>query len=173
MLYQAADTVGINNERISIVLGLVTLLFILTTFASCRTCFSWLTLLGVKNLLKSKGYQTFSKYHSVYWWLFGVAIVSHVFIAIGHTGFPQIGDPDAGAHWIILIPGFVGALSSLTIFSSCRAFPRLIAPTTSRFSLTGKTYRTFFKYHAYYWLVLWALITLHFTAGYLHAGLWP
>jgi hypothetical protein len=173
MLFQAVDNSGVNGERIAIILGLITLLLALAAFASCRTCLSWLNRAGIKNLPKSKAYQSFYKYHAVIWWLFGVSLISHVFMAMGHTGLPEAGDPDAGSHWLVIIPGFFGALFSFSIFSSCRIFPRLVSMASSSLILNNLAYRLFFKYHTYFWLALGLLIAAHFTAGYRHAGVWP
>jgi hypothetical protein len=173
MLFQAVDSSGFIYERIAIILGLITLILALASLASCRSCLSWLNYLGVNNLLKNKGYLAFYKYHSIFWWLFGVALASHIFMAIGHTGLPQAGDPDAGSHWLILIPGFFGALFSLSIFSSCRIFPKLITPGSTGQTLSNTFYRVFFKYHVYYWLAFGLLIIFHFFSGFSHSGLWP
>ena len=173
MLFQAVDNSGVNGERIAIILGFITLLLALAAFASCRTCLSWLNRAGIRNLPNHKGYQTFYKYHTVIWWLFGVSLISHVFMAVGHIGLPQADDPDAASHWLIIVPGFGGALFSLSIFSSCRIFPRLISIASSRLILNNLTYRLFFKYHTYFWLAFGMFIAAHFTAGYWHAGVWP
>jgi hypothetical protein len=173
MLFDSDAGISFVNERVAIILGLITLLLALASFISCRSCLSWLNRFGVKNLLNQKGYLAFYKFHSIFWWLFGVSLVSHVFMAVGHTGLPEAGDPDAFSHWIILIPGFFGALFSLSIFSSCRIFPRLVSPAKPGRTLNNPIFKIFYKYHVYYWLAFGLLILSHFLAGFSHTGLWP
>lgn len=164
---------AIYNERLAILLGVITLACALATFASCRSCVSLFNHIGLKNLTQIKGYQSFYKYHTYYWWVFGVVLLSHIMMATVHSGLPQAGDPDAGIHWVILLVGMGGALSALALFSSCRVSPRLLAPTAPKISLANKTYRTFFNLHSYYWWILAAFIAGHFTVSFLHAGIWP
>lgn len=172
MAYKITGTAAIYNERIAIILGLVTLLAAIATFASCRTLFYIFNSFGVSTV-KSKAYQLFSRYHSYYWFIFGAALVAHLMMAIFHTGLPQAGDADAGVHWIILILGFVGMLSTVVLFTTCKISPRLLAPATPKLSLKNNVYRTVFQYHSYYWLAFALSIAGHFVVGYLHAGIWP
>ncbi len=172
-LFQTPETSAVYYERLAIVLGITVLVFGLSTFLSCRVCISWFSFLGVKNLARKNGYSSFYKYHTYYWWAFGVSLVAHILVATLHTGLPQAGDPDAGVHWIILASGLLGGVSAASVFSSCRVLPRLLAMLTPDKPLNQPLYRSYYKYHAYFWLV-WALVVAaHFTTSYNHAGLWP
>ena len=164
---------AVYGERIAIALGLGTTVMGLAVFISCRTFVSLLSQAGTMRGLRSRAYQTFSGYHVYYWWFFGVCVTSHVMMASFHTGLPQPGDPDAGAHWLILSLGAVGALSVLAVLFSCRLSRRLLAPTVSALSFASKPYRSFFKYHSHYWWILVVLVAAHFATSYLHAGVWP
>lgn len=171
--FQISAQAAVYNERIAISLGFVTLALALAIFISCRSFVTLLMRFGLKNPTKNKAYQSFYRYHTYYWWFFGVSVVSHIMMATLHTGLPQAGDPDAGIHWIILILGLMSALSGLALFASCRAYSRLLTPAIPKLSFTGRTYKSFFSYHSYYWLVFALLVAGHFVVSYLHAGIWP
>ena len=173
MLFEASNATPIYNERLAIVLGLITLLLAVTSFISCRTCVSWLKYLGLQNITTSRGYETFNRYHIYYWWAFGVFLTSHVLVAVAHTGWPQAADPDAGIHWSILGIGALSSLSSGIVFSSCRVLPRLAAMASSKSPISNPGYRFFFKYHTYYWGIFLSLAVVHFAISYSHAGIWP
>ena len=173
MLFTVENQSAIYNERMAIVLGLVTLGFAVAAFVSCRTFVSMIGYLGIKNLGKSWAYERFNRYHFYYWWLFGVSMLAHLMMGTFHTGLPQAGDPDGGSHWAILILGTVGALSGIALFTSCRISPRLLSPQIPRLSLANKAYKSFFKYHSYYWIIFGISVTAHFAVSYLHAGIWP
>ncbi len=171
-LYVSAQA-SVYGERTAIVFGFVTLALALAAFASCRTFASILTRLGAKYPSQNRAYRAFNRYHLYYWWFFGVAVLAHVMMATFHTGLPEAGDPDSGVHWAILALGLTSGISSLGVFGSCRVLPRLLAPKLPGLSLANSSYRSFFGYHAYYWLVLALLVAGHFMAVYLHAGVWP
>lgn len=164
---------AVHNERLAIILGLITLVLGLSVFFSCRVCISWLNRVGLKNLAKSRGYSGFYQYHLYYWWAFGISVVAHFMTATVHTGLPQADDPDANIHWIILGLGFFSFLTALVIFSSCRILPRLASMLKPQSILNNNVYKVFFRYHTYYWWLLIALAAAHFAVGYNHAGLWP
>jgi hypothetical protein len=172
-LNEIADRSAIYNERLAIVLGLLTLTLAAASFISCRSCLSRLKYLRLPDPTKIKGYSSFYKYHLYYWWAFGVFLVSHVLVAIAHTGLPQAGDPDAGAHWTILGLGFFSALSSSVVFCSCRVLPRLAALVSPGSLFNNTAYKFLFRYHAYFWIIFFLLAFSHFAAGYHHAGIWP
>lgn len=171
--FQIADQSVIYNERIAIILGVTTLAFGLAAFASCKTIISLFNHFGWGNPTGNKTYRSFYRYHSYYWWLLGVFLVAHVFVAIFHTGLPQAGDPDAGIHWIILGFGTVSGLSALVQFSSCRICIRWLSRLKPEISLKNRSFNLFLKYHSYYWLVFSILVASHFAFGYYHAGIWP
>ena len=171
ILFQIAGTAAVYNERIAIILGVITLLAAIATFTSCKTLFYILNFFEI-DPVQNKAYQSFSHFHSYYWFIFGVALLAHLMMAVFHTGLPQAGDPDAGIHWTILILGFVGMLSTTVLFTTCRISPRLLAPESPALSLKNKIYRKVFKYHSYYWVAFVVLIAGHFAASYVHAGIW-
>jgi hypothetical protein len=173
MVYAIADSSLVYNERLAIVLGLLTFLMAFASFLSCRSCLSWLKYLRLPDPSGIKSYSSFYKYHLYYWWAFGIFLISHVLVAVGHTGLPQTGDPDARAHWIILGFGLFSALTSTLVFSSCRVLPRLAAMTARGNLFNHSVYKIIFKYHPYYWALFILLAVVHFAAGYNHSGVWP
>lgn len=173
ILFQASDMTAIYNERLAIILGLVTLVLGLVVFFSCRTCVSWLSRLGVKNLMKARGYSMFYQYHLYYWWAFGVSVVAHFMISIIHTGLPQADYPDANIHWITLGLGLFSFITALVLFSSCRILPRLAAMIKPKSLFNNTMYKVLFRYHPHYWWILALLVVAHFTVSYNHTGIWP
>ena len=163
----------IINERIAIILGVVTLTLGIAAFASCKTCFSIFRRFGWGNPLDNKGYRLFFRYHSYYWWAFGIVLISHIFIAFVHTGLPQAGDPGAWIHWVILSLGLVTALSAGVQFFSCRICFKFLSRQKSSDFFNNRTLQPFFKFHSYYWIIFFLLAFVHFAAGYYHAGIWP
>jgi hypothetical protein len=172
-LFQAAGASAVNNERIAIILGLITLALALTVLASCRICLSGLKRIGLGRALESQAYQGFYRFHSYYWWLFGVFLVGHLAQAFIHTGLPQAGDPDASVHWIILGLGLGGLLAAGTIFFSCRLFFRLSKMLSMLQKFNSQAFLAFHKPHTFYWLIFLLLVGAHFAEGFRHAGIWP
>ena len=173
VLYRVSAQTAVNDERVAIIFGFITLALALAVFTSCRTFVSLLMRAGIKKPADNKIYRTFNKYHMYYWWFFGVSVLAHVMMSTFHTGLPKAGDPDAGIHWTILILGLGGVISSGVLFSTCRISQTLLAPAIPKLSLTNKAYASYFKYHAYYWWALALLVAAHFAAGYIHVGFWP
>ncbi len=172
-LFQAVDGKVIDNERLAIALGLLTLVSAIAVFASCRICMIWLNRLGLQNPAHIKGYSFFYRYHLYYWWTFGVLLLAHVMVGTLHTGLPRIGDPDEGLHWAILGLGLFSAVSSISVFCSCRIMPRLMFLARRGKSGDNSGYRAFSRFHTYFWLFLACLVGAHFAFSYYHAGVWP
>jgi hypothetical protein len=173
ILFHATGVNAVPTERAAIVLGLITLVLSLMVFASCRSCVSWLGRIGLTNLVQNRIYRTFYRYHAYYWWLLGISLLSHLMMAVIHTGWPQADDPDAGLQWASLAVGFVNLGLVLTLFSSCRISPRLIEMAKPDLSVANRGFRRFFQHHSYYWGILLLVVAGHIAAGYLHAGIWP
>jgi|WetSurMetagenome_2_1015567.scaffolds.fasta_scaffold136959_1 hypothetical protein len=160
-------------ERISVVLGFFTLAAAITTFLSCKSCLSFLRRFGVKTPLNNKTYQKFYQYHSYYWWSFSSLLVVHLSLAIGHTGIPQAGDPDAPVHWYILSFGFAGALLTSLMFSSCRICSSYFTRVLKQKNKIQLSYQQFSQYHSYFWGVFLLLFVAHFYFAHSHVGFWP
>lgn len=172
MLFQITGGQEVYLERVALALGWSSAVFALATVISCRSFVTLTNFLIRKNPMKIGAYQSFYKYHSYYWWVFGVSIVAHITTAVSHTGLPAFGDPDALTHLTILLVGFGGVLSNLVVFFSCRICTRLLAPFMPKSTFQSETYKLFFKYHSYIWWVFGALVAGHITAAFLHVGLW-
>jgi hypothetical protein len=173
VLFQAADLNAINNQRLTIVLGLLTLTVGLATFLSCRTCLAGLRRLGIKNLPQNRVYAAFNRLHLYYWWAFGVLVIAHLMVAVLHTGLPAADDPEAGIHWWILGLGLFSLLAAGVVFFSCRVIPKLASLGRPKSPLDNSGYRVFYQSHAYYWLILGLLAAAHFAVGFSHSGIWP
>jgi hypothetical protein len=162
----------VYDERLSIVLGFITLIAVLAIFLSCRNFISLLGHLGIKDPTGNKAFRKFFKYHSSYWWGFGFVAILHLLAGIMHTSLVDPSDPDVYLHARVLIAGGSAFLMGLIVFTSCRTMTSLLSLTTGKNPLTGKTFRIIYRYHSYYWLVLLAVVIVHFTFSYLHTGIW-
>ncbi len=159
---QAATSLSIYDERLSVTLGFITLVFVLAFFTTCRSFTSLLARLGFKDSLKVGWYQTFYKYHAYYWPVFWVTFVLHVTTALMHTDLPQLGDPDAAQHLYILASGLISFVALVTLGFSCRIFASLFHLFTGKSLTEGRVNSAFYKYHPIYWLVLLVSIAVLF-----------
>jgi hypothetical protein len=174
ILFQPANTVAVYNERLAIILGIVTLLLALFTLASCRSCWMWLNRSGFRGLSQTRPYQTLYKSHTYLWWTFTFFIAMHLMVGSMHAVYSIIpNDPDAYMHWRIIFSGVGGFALILIVLSSCRAFAHTLDFLIGRSALKNTVYRIFYQYHAYYWGVFILAVIAHFALGYLHAGVWP
>jgi hypothetical protein len=168
-----ASTAAFYNERVAIVLGIITLLLALAVFASCRTFVTTLARIGIKNIAANPAYRAFNKWHLYYWWFFGVFVLAHLTMGTIHTGLPQSGDPDAPVHWAILGLGLSSVFAGTTVFLSCRVTPKLVSHRIPKLSLNNKNYLEFFRNHAYFWLIFVIMAAAHIGVVFQHAGIWP
>jgi hypothetical protein len=76
---------GVATARWIFVLGIVNFVCILSLFLTCR-CLP-MSKLG-KNPLKNRFYKAVYKYHCYIWYVLGVSVVVHVFLAIVYLGIP-------------------------------------------------------------------------------------
>ena len=172
--YQIAVDLGIYYERIAVVLGFVTLVAALATFASCRSFINLISRYTRKNLLENRAYQSFYKYHTYYWWSLFVILIIHMMSAGIHTYLlPAPDDPDALAHWLIL--GFAFAiLATISIqFASCRSFASLVEFITQSNPVKFRVYKGFYRFHAYYWWLFLSAVAGHIIASSIHTRIWP
>jgi hypothetical protein len=160
-------------ERASVLLGFLTLGTILAIFASCSSCFALLGRLGLKKLTSSRIYQNFFHYHLLYWNIFGILLLTHLSMAIGHTGIPQSSDPDAPIHRTILLLGLGAVLLAAIILLSCRVSRKFFLRSSEPGSITRKTYQSLNSFHGYYWWAVFAFIGIHFFVAHMHVGFWP
>jgi len=168
-----SGNIGIYNERLTVILGFVTLAAALATFVSCRSCLSFLGRLGWKIPTESGPYRAFYKYHGYYWWVFILGLTLHFLAAVMHTAIPAPGDPDAPIHWAILGFALGAAVMTGAVLSSCRSLNSLVNTFTGKAPTSNKRYFSFYRYHSYYWLILILALAGHFAASYIHIGVWP
>jgi len=164
---------AVYEERVAIILGITTAALVVLIFVTCRLFINLASRTGIKNIAKNRVYHFVARYHATYWWILGVALVSHIIMGVGHTGLPARGDPDAGVHWTILGLGF-GALTGATAtFFSCKISPRLFTTRRSQSLLANDKYMNFYRLHSYYWWVLLLFAAAHFAVVFHHVGIWP
>jgi hypothetical protein len=171
-LLQISIDVGVYNERLSIVLGFITLLLTLATLFSCRSFIFFLRHIGIKNPERNRFYAAFFKYHSLYWYGLVFILVLHPLAGIMHIVFTDSTDPDAYLHTWVLAAGAAAFAVILIILVSCRSLVAFLAFITGKNPLAGKYFAAFYRLHSYFWSILIILIVLHFTFSYLHTGIW-
>lgn len=172
-MFQISSDVGIYGERLAVALGFVTLASALATFASCRSCLSILSRFGLKNPTEIRWYRLFYRYHGYYWWIFLFALVLHLITALMHTAIPTAGDPDVQIHWIILSFAFSSLALVGAVLSSCRSLVGLLSLFTEKGPLSSNRYKSFYRYHSHYWMLLVLSVAVHVTGAGIHTGIWP
>jgi len=175
MLFQSANQITNYNERLAIVLGILTLVLALATFASCRSCMVFLNRFGLSGFTRQKGYQTFYKTHAYLWWALWFVLFLHLMVGTIHAAHSITpGDSDAYVHWRVLWTGLGGlVLIGGFVLTTCRSFTRTLDFMMNRSSLKNRAYRLFYRYHSYYWWIFILIAGGHFAIGFLHAGIWP
>jgi hypothetical protein len=171
--FPIAVLLPVYNERLAVILGLITLLLALTVFFSCRIGIKLLNKIGLREMVAGKRYRQFLKYHNYYWWAFWLIFVIHLMAAITHLGFNTAGDPDAYLHKYSVILGILAVLTLLIVRFSCYGIAAMVRLFSDRPPTDFKIISAVYKYHAYYWMAFVLLIAAHFTAGYRHSGWWP
>ncbi len=165
--------VALYGERLAVALGFATLVSAVVTFISCRSCISFLGHLGLKNITDTKWYRIFYKYHGYAWPVFLFFLILHLLTALMHTAIPTARDPDATIHWFILSFAFGSFLSVGMALFSCRSLVSTIGLFTGKNLISNKKYKSFYRYHSFYWMILITAIIGHFISSYLHIGFWP
>ena len=69
---------------------------------------------------------------------------------------------------LAVLLGFATLISVATVFISCRSFVRFQKRVFSKNLLNNKTYKSFYKYHSYYWGVFYVIIFLHILTALIH-----
>jgi len=164
---------GVYEERAAIALGIITLIAALLTVTTCRSFLNLLNRLGISRPLDLKPYRSLFNLHSYYWWVVLGGLVTHITLAIYHTGLPVAGDPDAPLHWAILSLGLASFSAIVVTLSSCRVILTLSSSMHRKSPLSHGSYRSFFKVHSYVWWAFTFIVAGHFTIAYVHAGIWP
>ena len=172
-MLQVASGVGLYAERLAVALGFVTLFGAVATFGTCRSCLSFLGHFGLKNLTEKRWYRPIYKYHGYYWWVFLFGLTLHFLTTIMHTAIPQAGDPDAPIHWIILSFAIISLPLLGTVLASCRSLVGMLNLFMEKGPLNNYRFREFYRYHAYFWLLLVLAVAGHIGSAYVHVGIWP
>jgi hypothetical protein len=172
-MLQVASGPGLYGERLAVVLGFVTLISAVATFATCRSCLSFLTRLGLKNLTDKKWYRPFYKYHGYFWWVFVMGLFLHLLTALMHTSIPTEGDPDAQIHWIILAFSLSSLVPLGALLFSCRSSVALANLFLGKSLLSRSGFLSFYRYHTYFWLLFLLVLAGHLASSYIHIGFWP
>jgi hypothetical protein len=162
------------GERLTVILGLLTLTAAAAVILSCRSVISWSHRIGLKNILNYPAYQSFYKYHSYYWWAFGFIFSIHLLMGLMHIFMiPSVPDPDAYVHWYSLGSGLTAVFLAGGILFSCRMVNGPLTLLFNKNPLTNLKYKAYYKFHAYYWPAFLALAAAHYLSGFLHSGFWP
>jgi len=168
-----ASGIALYSERLTVALGFLTLASALATFATCRTCLSFLSRFGIKNPVDAKWYRPFYKLHGFYWWGFVMGLAFHLTAALMHTSWPKESDPDGRIHLLILEFGLASFVFIGAVLSSCRSLINLVSLFSERSPLVNQGFKKFYQYHSFYWLVLALAVAGHIASGYAHIGFWP
>jgi hypothetical protein len=72
---------------------------------------------------------------------------------------------------LAIILGIITLVSALFVFFSCRIFVSRLPSPGSKPSRLKKLYKSFYKYHLYYWWALGVALLAHLMLAVLHTGL--
>jgi hypothetical protein len=87
-------------------------------------------------------------------------------ITIFH-GTPQ----DIYLHWLIVSLGVGILLSGIAVITTCRNFAGFFHLLQGKDSFKTRLYKTYFKFHSYYWVAFFLLLVLHLLVTIPHIGL--
>jgi hypothetical protein len=165
--------VALYSERVTVVLGYLTLASAIATFITCRTGVSLLNRLGIKSIPNAGWYRPLFKLHGFYWWGLVMGMVLHLMSALMHTGIPGAGDPDGSIHRIVLATGGASLVLAGVVLSSCRSLVNLVSSFRENPLLASRGFVGFYRCHAHFWAALTLFVAVHFVSVYSHIQLWP
>ena len=168
----ATASSALYGERLAIILGYLTLLSAIAILASCRLIPA-IFLRFHKDPMQSRFYQTFTKGHYYYWWIFGLTLLLHVPSAFFHTGIPVAGDPDAGIHWVILALALISVLSFILVLFSCRFIITFWEYFAGKNPIKNRFVKWIYSQHSIWWWFFAVSFLSHVAVAYAHAGIWP
>ena len=145
-------------------LGGMSALLATLTFMSCRSCVGLLRSIRI-DTNEIPGYGTFYKLHSSLWIAFGIALATHLTIAssLAISGTSFEGNPSQ--RYIVLWLGIAIFVTALSLFLSCRLYPKIAKALTGKSPMSSKWFGAYFKTHTYQWVILISLILLHLSLG--------
>jgi hypothetical protein len=172
MAYFSSGVV-LYSERVTVVLGYITLVSAIATFGTCRTGVSLFGRLGLKKATDAGWYRQLFKLHGFYWWGLVMGSILHLMSALMHTGIPSAADPDGSIHRIILATGGASLILAGVVLSSCRSLVNLVSLFKETSPLDDRGFRSFYRYHAFFWVGMSLLVAGHFAAVVSHIQFWP
>ena len=87
--------------------------------------------------------------------------------------FQIVGDLGLYYERIAVSLGFATLIAGLATFASCRSLVSLVTRYAHASLLENRAYRSFYKYHAYYWWSLLIIMAIHLASAAMHTGLLP
>jgi hypothetical protein len=160
-------------ERITVLLGFLTLTSALAVVASCRTIPALFKKIAKKDLLTNEGYQSFYFLHGFFWQAFFLLLAVHLVLGLTHLSMLTMGAEEIRTHLTILGFGALTALSYGGMLASCRITHDFFTKSFEPKSLKDRVYRVFYGLHDYYWLIVLTLVVTHFIFAHADAGWWP
>jgi hypothetical protein len=71
---------------------------------------------------------------------------------------------------LAVILGIITLFTALAIFFSCRICIKILNKIGLKKMVAHKIYRSFLKYHPYYWWAFWLIFVIHLLAAIMHLG---
>jgi hypothetical protein len=69
--------------------------------------------------------------------------------------------------------GFAALAAGIATFASCRSFVSLLERSGRSSLIENRAYRSFYKYHAYYWWSFIIILLVHIMSSFMHTDLIP
>lgn len=89
------------------------------------------------------------------------------------VSFQVAGDLGIYYERIAVTLGFVTLIASIATFASCRSFISLMSRFTHNSLLENRAYKSFYKYHSYYWWSFLIILVIHVMSATIHTELLP
>jgi hypothetical protein len=159
------------NERMTVVLGFITLISAVAVIATCRSFIVLLSRVGVKRPLASRAYRAVYGWHFYYWWVFAIALTLHVMTAVTHATVS--GRFDVVFHWWILGLGLASLGWLFPVQLSCRSTLSFINSLSGTPATGNRFFNWFYRRHGVLWWGLLLFMTAHVGVAVAHVNWWP
>jgi cytochrome b561 len=169
MILFQGSSLDIYIHWLILLLGIGILISGISVITTSRSFAGFFHLLKDNGSLKTRIYSAYFRFHSYYWYAFGMFLVLHLLVTIYHLGLPSPDKPYYLAQQISFYTAITNLVLSGIVFTSCKSFPSFVMFFTSRNPLSGRVFARFYKFHSIFWWLFAVSLITHIVAGIIHA----
>jgi hypothetical protein len=162
-------TFDIYTHWLILLLGIGVLIFGSAIYFSCRSFAIFSKIPWTKNSFWVRFYTRFYRYHSYYWNIFWIILILHLMVTITHIGIPNPLAPFYRAHQVAFYSSILNFVSIAVVLFSCRSISALISFFGGSSLLSTNSYKRFYKFHSYAWMIAAISVGTHIVSGIIHA----